>query len=83
MIDLLEESPVDNAMIATVLLAQAGLPTMEGSCECGYCPIEIEEFKIGVQGILIRANGRTYHLLASPLLSFIDNEMEVRDVNIE
>ncbi len=63
MIDLLEDSPVDNHMIATVLLAQAGLPTMEGSCECGYCPITIEKFEIDVHRILITANGREYELL--------------------
>ncbi len=65
MIDLLEDSPVDNHMIATVLLAQAGLPTMEGSCECGYCPITIEKFEIDVHRILITANGREYELLVS------------------
>ena len=63
MIDLLEDSPIDNHMLATVLLAQAGLPTMEGSCECGYCPITIEKFEIDVHRILITANGREYELL--------------------
>ena len=65
MINLLEDSPVDNHMVATVLLAQAGLPTMEGSCECGYCPITIEKFEIDVHRILITANGREYELLVN------------------
>lgn len=60
---MLEDSPIDNHMLATVLLAQAGLPTMEGSCECGYCPITIEKFEIDVHRILITANGREYELL--------------------
>jgi hypothetical protein len=65
MIDLLEDSPVDNHMLASILLAQAGLPTMEGSCECGYCPITIEKFEIDVHRILITANGREYELLVN------------------
>ena len=38
---------------------------MEGSCECGYCPITIEKFEIDVHRILITANGREYELLVS------------------
>lgn len=67
MIDMLESNPVDNAMVATILLAQAGLPTMQQMCPCGYCPIKIEEFRIDVHQIVIKADGHTYKLLPRQL----------------
>lgn len=69
MIDMLEANPVDNAQLATILLAQAGLPVMAGNCECGFCPVGIEEFKIDVYRIVIVADGQRYELKASvPLI---------------
>lgn len=65
MIDLLKECPVDNHYLASILLAQAGLPCGPEVCECGSCPITIEEFKIDVHRILITANGRQFELLVN------------------
>lgn len=73
MIDMLEQNPVDNTMLANILLAQAGLPTMVGNCECGYCPVEIEKFEIDVERILITANGREFELLVSADLADIQD----------
>ncbi len=65
MIDLLENDPCDNHFVASLLLAQAGLPCGPEVCECGSCPIEITEFKIDVHRILITANGRQFELLVN------------------
>ncbi len=65
MIDLLEDDTCDNHMVASLLLAQAGLPCGPEICECGHCPVTIEEFKIDVHRILITANGRQYELLVN------------------
>lgn len=65
MIDLFEKNPCDNAMVASILLAQAGLSVMELNGCCGYCPVEIEEFRIDVKGIEIKSNGKTYFLRAN------------------
>ncbi len=65
MIDLLEKDACDNHYLASLLLAQAGLPCGPEVCECGSCPIEITEFKIDVHRILITANGRQFELLVN------------------
>lgn len=62
MIDLFEENPCDNALVASILLAQAGLSVMALNGCCGDCPVEIEEFRIDVKGIEIKSNGKTYFL---------------------
>ena len=78
MINLLD-SPPDNHMLALLLLAQAGLPLMEDSCECGHCPISIEKFEIDVHRILITANGCEYELLVNPDQTVIEKIVASRE----
>ena len=81
MIDLLENDPCDNHFVASLLLAQAGLPCGPEVCECGSCPIEISEFKIDVHRILITANGRQFELLVNADRADRDEIREARETN--
>jgi hypothetical protein len=66
MIDLLKEGDEYGFhSLASLLLLMGGLPPGDHTCPCGHCPVQIEEFKVDVHRILIKANGREFELLVN------------------